>query len=83
MPPRTRSQTVNPPPAPTDNVFAANASTFAPFSESILAISNPHCHTLAFGPAPAAPPMVTMETAINTEEYKIKTLYDAGGKVVC
>lgn len=81
MPPRkTRTKAVALPEP--ENIFATNASAFAPFAESISAIGTSRHRITAFGPASAAPPAMSKDTDTGSEEFVYKTLYDAAGNEV-
>lgn len=82
MPPKrnTRVKAV-PIPAPV-NAFAANASAFAPYSESISAVGASRRRITAFGPSAVAPPEMSTDTDTGAEEFIYKILHDEVGNEV-
>ena len=84
MPPRRTARNKapeDPTPAPITNVFATNASSFAPYAESISALGTSRRRITAFGPSTAAPvpPAVTTDTDSGATQFVLRTLYDDEG----
>ncbi|KAJ3805625.1 hypothetical protein F5876DRAFT_81583 [Lentinula aff. lateritia] len=65
-----------------ENTFFTTAQSFAPFSKSIAAIGQPHCHNHGFGPATVPTTSILPEAIEENQQFEYSTLYTGDGQPV-